>query len=233
MLSVVTFKWHTPGYRATFTAEHVNTLQRMVARHYPHPHRIVCITDDTAGLHPGIDTLPLWDDHASVPNPTGGGRPACYRRLRLFDRDIGRLLGPRFVLLDLDVIITGDLSPLWNRPEDAVFWRSPGGEWPYNGAMFLLSAGARPEVWEHFDPVVSPRATHAAGYRGSDQAWISHKLGWNEAAWTQADGVHYYNALPRGPGRRRQLPDGARIVFTSAGMPPWRLHELWVRRHYR
>lgn len=233
MLSVVTFKWHTPGYRATFTAEHVNTLQRMVARHYPHPHRFICITDDPAGLHPGVEVVPLWDDHAQVPNPTGGGRPACYRRLKLFDRDIGKLLGPRFVMLDLDVIITGDLSPLWNRTEDAVFWRSPSGEWPYNGAMFMLTAGARPAVWDHFDPEVSPRATHQAGYRGSDQAWISHKLGWTEAVWTEADGVYYYNALPKRPNGQRPMPPDARIVFTSAGRPPWHLREHWVRMAYR
>ena len=38
-LTVVTFKWNTPGHRAKFAPEHVRILQRMVARHYPDPHR--------------------------------------------------------------------------------------------------------------------------------------------------------------------------------------------------
>jgi hypothetical protein len=231
MLSVVTFKWATPGYRATFTAAHVNTLRRMVARHYRKPHRFICITDDPAGLDAEVEHVPLWNDHRDVPNPTGGGRPSCYLRLKLFDPDIGRLLGDRFVMMDLDAIVAGDLSPLFDRTEDAVFWRSPAKVWPYNGAMMLLSAGARPQVWKDFDPVRSPLETQAAGYRGSDQAWISHKLGWHEAVWTDRDGVYYYGTIPK--AMRHTLPPAARIVFTTGGTAPWTLHHPWIRQHYQ
>lgn len=184
-LTVVTFKWNTPGYRAQFTAAHVRTLQRMVARHYPDPHRFVCFTDDPAGIEDVA--LPLWDDHAAVPNPTGGGRPSCYRRLKLWDPAMAEVLGTRFVMLDLDVVICADLRPVLNRPEDVVMWRSPSGEWAYNGAMFMANTGARPQVWTDFDPIDSPKATHARGYRGSDQAWLSHCLGPDEAVWTPKD----------------------------------------------
>src|SRR5690606_17846609 len=119
MISVVTFKWHTPGYRAKFTADHVNTLRRMVQRHYQAPHRFICITDDPAGLDGGIEVVPLWDDYASVPNPTGGGRPSCYRRLKLFDPAMAEVIGPRFVMLDLDCVICGGLAPIFRRPGPA------------------------------------------------------------------------------------------------------------------
>lgn len=46
-LTVVTFKWKTPGYRAVFESKHVNILRRMVLRHYPDPVRFVCFTDVT------------------------------------------------------------------------------------------------------------------------------------------------------------------------------------------
>ena len=74
-LTIVTFKWKTPGYRAVFESKHVNILRRMVLRHYPDPVRFVCFTDEPAGLAEGIEAHPLWDDHRRVPNPTGGGRP--------------------------------------------------------------------------------------------------------------------------------------------------------------
>lgn len=228
-LTVVTFKWHTPGYRAKFEARHVNTLRSMVARHYRRAHRFVCITDAPAGLRPDIEALPVWADHASVPNPTGGGRPSCYRRLKLWSPDMRAQLGERFVCLDLDTVICGDLAPLWDRPEDVVMWRSPGGEWPYNGAMFMADTGARPHVWADFDPVASPRQTTEAGYRGSDQAWMSLALGAGEAVWTEADGVYYYGAMPR---PRDRLPANARIVFTTAGDPPWEMRHGWVKEHY-
>lgn len=230
MISVVCFKWNTPGYRATFTAEHVNTLQRMVARHYPETHRFICITDDGRGLADIVEVLPLWDDYAEIPNPTGGGRPSCYRRLKLFDPSVRELVGERFVMLDLDTVVTGDLRPLFNRTEDVVMWKSPTGEWPYNGAMMMMNAGARPQVWTDFDPVESPKLTTAAGYRGSDQAWISYKLGWDEKVWTDKDGVHYYGALKR---PREVIPKGCRILFTTGGTAPWTLRHSWVRSHYR
>lgn len=229
MISVVTFKWHTPGYRAKFTAAHVNTLRRMVRRHYKSPHRFICITDDPAGLDGGIEVVPLWDDYASVPNPTGGGRPSCYRRLKLFDPAMAEVIGPRFVMLDLDCVICGDLGPIFDRPEQAVFWKSPSNEWPYNGAMMMMDTGSRPQVWNDFDPAKSPAETQAAGYRGSDQAWISYKLGWGESVWTERDGVHYYGAMRN----RRSLPAGARIVFTTGGTAPWTLRWPWVKQHYR
>lgn len=229
MISVVTFKWATPGYRAKFTSEHVNTLRRMVLRHYQAPHRFICITDDPAGLDGGIEVVPLWDHHASVPNPTGGGRPSCYRRLKLFDPAMAEVIGDRFVMLDLDCVICGDLSPLFDRPEDAVFWKSPTNEWPYNGAMFMANTGARPQLWQDFDPLESPKLTQAAGYRGSDQAWISYKLGWDEATWTDRDGVYYYGKIRN----RQSVPANARIIFTTGGSAPWTLRHPWVRKHYR
>lgn len=229
-LCVVTFKWHTPGYRAKFESKHVNTLRRMVLRHYPDPIRFVCVTDDPAGLAEGIEALPLWDDHAAVPNPTGGGRPSCYRRLKLWDPAMRDVLGPRFVMLDLDVVICGDLRPLWNRSEDVVMWRSPSREWPYNGAMLMADTGARPQVWTDFDPMESPKATQARGYRGSDQAWLSHVLGADEAVWTAADGVIFQNDLWR---RQSRQPRGGRVVFTTGGHPPWTARAPWVREHYR
>src|SRR5690606_31900955 len=134
MLTVITFKWSTPGYRSKYDATHVNTMQRMVARHYPHPHRFVCVTDDPAGVE--CETWPLWDDLASVPNPTWPDRgPSCYRRLKLFARPS---LG-RWVWLDLDAVITGDLSPLWTRPEPVVTYRPPGLNGGVNGAMILCN----------------------------------------------------------------------------------------------
>ena len=229
MITVVTFKWETPGYRAKFTSAHVNILRRMVARHYNKPHRFLCITDDPDGLDGGIETYPLWNDYREVPNPTGGGRPACYLRLKLFDPAMREVLGDRFVMLDLDCVVTADLSPIFDRPEEAVFWNALNVSWPYNGAMLMMNTGCRPQVWEDFDPERSPAETQARGYRGSDQAWISHRLGRGEAVWTERDGVHYLGAIRN----RRVAPPNSRIIFTTGGTAPWTLPHMWVKRHYR
>lgn len=234
-LTVVTFKWRAPpGYRSTFRGEHVDTLRRMVARHYQRPHRFICITDDASGIQePDVELFEIWDDFSRVANPSGRKNPSCYRRLRLFAAQPGAFLGPRFVVLDLDCVILRDLAPLWDRPDPFVIWRSTTSGNPYNGSMWMLEAGARPHVWRDFDPDTSPRLTRRAGLYGSDQAWMAYAMGPDEATWSPADGVHSYRNEVESNGR---LPKGARVVFFHGKTDPWdrtaqRLD--WVRENYR
>jgi len=228
MMTVVLFKWQDRyhGYKPKFSARHVNAMANMVDAHYPDQHRFVCFTDDAEGIDSRIQCAPVWDDFADVPNPTGGGRPSCYRRLKLWAPEMAEVLGPRFVHLDLDGVVCGDLRPLWNRPEDVVMWADPQGRWPYIGATFLCNAGARPEVWTDFNPAKSPILAACKGYQGSDQAWLSYRIP-NEARWTQADGI--YRQLPR---QLAIKPDNARVVFTTGIRPPWDADVGWIKEHW-
>lgn len=235
MLTVVCFKWRpTPGYRSKFTGHNVDVLRRMVRRHYPAPHRFVCVTDDPSEIREDVELFKLWPDHANVRNPSGAKNPSCYRRLKVFARNAGDWLGDRFVCLDLDCVIVGDMRPVWDRPEDFVIWKSATSGNPYNGSMFLLRAGTRPQVWREFDPNLSPRETHAARLYGSDQAWIAHVLGGGEATWTSRNGVYSMRNEIRTLGGR--LPRDARIVFFHGKGDPW-LPEMqrlpWVASNYR
>lgn len=236
MLTFVTWKWKPrEGYRSTFGPDTVNVLKRMIDRHYVDPHRFICVTDDADGIDPSVETLPLWNDFADVPSPHGGKNPSCYRRLRMFHPEIGKYFGDRFVSMDLDAVITGDLRPILNRPEDFVAWGDtnpkPGSH--YNGSMILLRAGARPQVWERFDPVTSPRESLRAQCWGSDQGWISFVLGNVEAKWGRKDGVYSYrNDLQRCPS----LPANAKIVLFHGNTDPWQpaaqARHSWIPEHY-
>lgn len=241
--TVVCMKWKPPfKFRTTYTANHVNTLRSMVARHYPHPHRFVCITDDPKGLEPGIEVIPIWDDYAELPPPQGGYNPSCYRRLKLFSREMAALLGERFVSIDLDCTVLADLTPLWDRPEEFVIWRSAlprrSGcrSQSYNGSMFLMTAGARAAVWEQFKPSTSVKAAAKAGLVGSDQAWIEYCLGPDEATWLpRTDGVYSYRLhLMHLSGK---LPPNARLVFFQGKAKPWHRglseHSPWIEDAYR
>lgn len=248
-LSVVCFKWRPrAGYRSSYGPAQVNTLRRMVARHYPEPHRFICVTDDGAGFDPEVEVVPLWPDHAKVPNPSFRDGPSCYRRLKVFSRDIGAILGERFVCMDLDTVICGDLRPLLNRPEPFIAWRNPHPMWPYNGSLFMLSAGARPQVWDSFDPATSPARSHAAQCRGSDQGWMSYVLGKGEATWGPEHGVYSYQdeilgrRRPNWRGRsldsgKSALPPNARVIAFHGKYDPWdsaaRRLSPWIAEHYR
>lgn len=231
-LTVVCWKWRAdPDFHTTYTAAAVNTLRAMVARHYSTPHDFACITDDPTGIAPDIRIIPLWEQFADIRGPHG---VSCYRRLRAFSAEAAEIISPRFVSVDLDAVITGDLSPLWDRPEDFVIWGDTARNTPYNGSMWLLRAGTRTKVWETFDPHASPKQTLAAGLVGSDQAWIAAALGDQEPRWGPDQGVYSWRVhLKR--RNRGALPVGARVVFFHGREKPWNLKPIpsWIKESYQ
>lgn len=235
-VSVVCWRWAPrDGYRSSFGPETVNTLMSMVRRHYRSDCRFICVTDDTQGLDPGVEVIPDWKDFANLRSPHGGNNPSCYRRLRAFAPDIADHFGSRFVSIDLDTVITADLNPLWDRPEDFVIWgdTNPNPASHYNGSMFLLTAGARRQVWEKFNPLTSPAKSRASGAFGSDQAWLSLCLGGGEKKWGRADGVYSFrNDLQK----CQQIPGNCRIAFFHGRHDPWgdfAKQYAWVSENYR
>lgn len=243
MLEVVCWKWKpSRPYRSQFGPETVNVLRRMVQRHLKLPHRFSCITDDPRGIDPEVRVIPLWDDFASVPNPSNPRNPSCYRRLKMFSAEAKELIGEKIVSLDLDTVITGDLTPLFDHDYDFVIWGGqtvnprggPTYNW-FNGSLMMLKAGSRTKVWETFDPHRSPALANAAGCRGSDQGWIAYCLGREEKTWGLQDGVlSYKNHVLTSGGK---LPSHARIVAFHGQYDPWmpavQARTPWVRAHYQ
>lgn len=228
-MNVITWLWGN-----AYTWDHVQSLQRQVERHYPHPHRFLCVSNLTWRPYAsGIEQIYDLEDFADLPSPHGRAYPSCYRRLRLFHPDIGFTFGERFVSLDLDVVLTGDVTPLWHRTEDIVLLKDSSKRTTgYNGSMVLMTAGSRPDVWTRFVGKPSQQQAFLAGHRGSDQGWISHVLGDGEATWTAADGVYSYKneLLPAGGALP---PDARMVVFHGATVKPWLPHMRrieWVAR---
>lgn len=236
--SFVCWRWTPqPGYRSAFGPETVNTLYRMTQRHYSSPHRFICVTDSPEGIDPGVEVLPDFGDFSQVPSPHGPKNPSCYRRLRMFHPDAARWFGNRFVSMDLDAVITGDLRPVVERPEDIVLWGdSVNPTTHYNGSLVLMTAGSRSHVWADFDPAVSPAIARSQGQFGSDQAWISCALGGGEARWTKADGVYSFRNHIQPLRSPAALPANARVVMFHGQHDPWgpiARQFPFVQEHYR
>lgn len=236
ILTVVTFKWKpTLGYRSLFLAEHVNVLRNMLERNLKsQPWRLVCVTDDPDGIDKRVKTVPLWDDYASIPNPSYTNGPSCYRRLKVFSPAAKRLFGSRILMMDLDVVIVGDISQVVDRKEDFVILGDTNASTWYNGSLVLFTAGARPQLWEQFDPVESPKRAQAMRHHGSDQGWITTCLGTGEAKFGPEHGVYSYRTeIMRNGG---QLPKNAKIVIMHGKVDPWsreaKRHD-WVQEHWR
>lgn len=208
----------------------------MIARHYAKPYRFVCITDEPEALS-GVETIRLWPDLSNLPSPIGHSYPSCYRRLKLFAPDAGETFGQTVVSIDLDTVIVGDITPLFDRPEDFVIWGESDfpHTTPYCGSLWMLRTGTRTKVWTEFDAATSPKAAMKAGCRGSDQGFISYILGPGEATWTKKDGVYSFRKdLSKRPNYA--LPADARVTCWHGKTDPWshRAQQIpWVLEHYR
>jgi len=238
-VNFVTYKWKAPpGYRSQFGPQQVNIWRRMILRHYVGQARFICVTDDPAGIDSEIEIVPLWNHLRDLKSPHGPGNPACYPRLFGYSEEAEEFFGPRFMATDLDILIAGardSLNQLVDVPDDFKIWGDTAKNTPYNGSLTLMTAGARKQVWETFDPVESPKRARALGYIGSDQAWIGACLGPGEKKWTAADGVYSYrNEIQHVGGH---LPANARIVVFHGSIDPWspyaRARHPWVLENYR
>lgn len=211
MLSIVVWKWK--GTRP-YTSHQVNVLKEMIDKHYTDEHEVVCVTDDAKGLHPDIRVIDLPPfEHL----PVMPGLPSCFVRPWGFSEEFGKLIGNRFVTLDIDVIIKGDMRPVWNMPGEFIAWCDPDIRGVcYQGGMYLMEPGARATVYDEFDPATSPDVAAKAGFIGSDQAWISYCLAPHEREWTRADGVFRFRNINSHDDLER-----ARIVQFAGRVKPW------------
>ncbi len=225
-LTVLSWLWSQPDRDIEYTAEHVNIWAASISRHLTLPHRFACVTDTPEGIDPRVEIIAPLHEFEDIKIPGWGAQyPHCLRRLSLFRPDAAEIFGPRFVSMDIDVVISGSLDPLFDRDDEFVIYQSfPHPFRLYSGGMFLMTAGARPQVYEQFslEGIVVARKR----YIGSDQAWISAVLGPGEATWGMADGVRWWP----------QEPDAdTRIMFFHGRPKPDELldESAWVAEHYR
>jgi hypothetical protein len=227
VINVVSWLWSQPGGRVQYRAEHVWIWADMVSRNLGMKHKLLCVTTET-DLPPNVERIDPPGQFEDVVPRWGPRKPNCFRRLVMYAPDARKTFGRRFVSMDLDCIVGGPLDPLFGRPEDFVIYRGTHPSRPYNGSLQLITAGARPQVYEMFDQAGADASGDA--FHGSDQAWLAHCLGPNEATWDRTDGVwHLHEYLPQA---RKANPT---VLFFPGKRKPWDLHKVfpWMREHYR
>lgn len=238
--TVVCWKWKPEAgakheeKRRGFSAVHVNKLRAAIEKNTSTPHEFVCVTDDWTGLHSSIRVVNI-DRHFSEFVELGG----CYRRLRAFDHITGlALFGPRFISIDLDVVVTGNLDSILGCEDDFRIWYDKAKRrTPYCGSLWGMRAGTRQKVWDSFKarPHLSIELARRLRYTGTDQAHISAQLFPKEKVWNREDGVLNFNTQIRRHVRQvyrksdgkvynlttdGSLPEGTRMVFFNGKYDP-------------
>lgn len=221
-LTIVTWMW---GGR--FGASDVRKLRDSVRRNLRRPHRFLCVTDADV---PGVETAVLKD-------PGLTRMPGCFARLRLFDdvwqRDLG--VTGRIAQVDLDTVVVGELDPVFDRDEPFVIMSGANASnpCPFNGALQMLDAGYRPDVWDDFTLDAAKRVPYYAF--PDDQGWLHHKVP-DAATWVVGPehGVYVFKkpgwpeGLPEG-----EIPEDARLVTFINRTPAMYSSQVWVRENWR
>jgi hypothetical protein len=245
MLTIVFWLWRDTPCHAQYTPEHANIAARMIHCNLTLPHRFVLLTDQMdADYDPLIEPMQLWDDwHDLRTSYWRPEFPQCYVRLKAFSPEMADILGPRFVSIDLDCVVVGNLDAILSRTEDFLICHRPRLKPEdkinrYQASMWMMNAGARESVWTDFDGAESLAALadreHWRHYMATDQGWMLAKLGKKEAGWNKKDGVYHWKWL-QDRNKVEELPGNARIVFFNGRIKPWTLESQpsWVKENWQ
>lgn len=201
-----------------YSSDYVDKLQAGIRRHLTQPHRFEVFTPSPE------------DSHLTKIK-------GCFVRLRMFDpawQEVnGIVAGDRIVCIDLDVVITGPLDPLFNRPEPFMILQgaNAANPCPYNGSLWMLRAGYRPDVWTDFSLEAAAKVPFYEF--PDDQGFLAHKLP-NEMGWKVGSPSGVYAFKKPGWPKGDNLPADARMVAFPGWRSPEKFKELpWVKEHWR
>ncbi len=171
--TVACIKWGT-----AFGPEYVNRLYSGVRRHLSMPVRFLCMTDNTRGLHPDVEHLPLPVEpfHDAMQAALAiAQRKGAMRKVSLFRPGLIPNLDGPVLGFDLDVVITGPLDDILNHAPGTVAMRADWvearrGRPTGHGSVFRFDPALHPWLYE---TLAADPAGEVARARGSEQRYTS------------------------------------------------------------
>ena len=227
MQTVVCIRWGT-----AYGADDVNRLHRAVMRNVGRQTRFVCFTDPVDGLDPAVDARPI----PAIALPPGL-KPGPWRKLALWSTALGDLDGD-LLFLDLDVLVTGSLDPLFDHaPGRLVLVRNPTQgrrDGIGNSSVMRYRARSAPHLVADFE-ADAVRMSHRFD---NEQIYVTKQARLPVAFWPEAWCPSFkHGLLPPWPlylFRPPKLPPAARVVvFTGHPRPDEAMRGLWPAKWYK
>lgn len=208
---VLCIKWGT-----MYGPEYVNVMYGMVSRNLSGPFRLICFTDDSKGIRPEVECLPLPELGVEVPAEAPGKWP----KQALWAKDLFGLEGVA-LFLDLDSVIVDSINPYfeYGDADDVITARNWVKPWlkMSQTSVFRFKIGAHAYMLDQLreDPQLMVKYRFEQNYvssciRGGVKFW--------PAAWTKHFGIHCMGPWPLRYLRAPKQPRGTRII-TFPGKP--------------
>ncbi|AMM26188.1 glycosyltransferase [Variovorax sp. PAMC 28711] len=217
---ILCMKWGTK-----YGPEYVNRLYAMVRRHLTGNFNFVCLTDDSQGIRPEVQCLPIPSLDLNL---APGQRDGAWKKLTTFTGDLHGLRGTA-LFLDVDVVIVGSLDNFFTQPGEFLIIRDYPRFWRFGKRITGNSSVYRFQLGAHADVLANFRAhldDVQATYR-NEQAYLSDylhkqgKLGYWPEGWCPSFKYHGIPLFPANLWREPFVPEGARIViFHGECNPP-------------
>ena len=223
---IITWLWSQPNARFAYTVSHVNAWASAMRANCTRDVSFACVTDHPDGLLDWIEAIPLPQDFIDCKTDQwkeSAGLPQCYRRLAMFAPDAKDWIGAdRWISMDLDCIVVGNIDHLIDRTEDFLIFRGTSSSRPCNGGFVVMNNGARPQLYNDFS--IENARIASSKFVGSDQAWIAYCLsgyaddwhsGWKETRVGEAEGIYHYSPrfVRTHGGKRFRPPHNLAILF--------------------
>jgi hypothetical protein len=139
--TIICAKW---GKR--YSAWYVNCLWAMIRRNTKRETRLVCYTDDSAGIHPDVTCYPM----PIAPLPRSRANQT-WRKVALWHRDLEGISGD-VLFVDLDIVITGSIDDFFDFKPEATFcvvenWTQMGSRIG-NTSVYRFRVGAHAYIYD-------------------------------------------------------------------------------------
>lgn len=203
-----------------FPAYYVNRLYAGVKRHMDRPFRFVCFTDDAEGIREEVEIflLPVVPfEEKMVAAMTTGKRRGAWRKVTMLQPGAGDLSGPSLGL-DLDVVVTGPLGPLFDyKPGKLCMgrdWlerrrRRPGG----HGSVFRFDPSLQGYLYSDFENDFEASIAYKGEQKYTSMRALAHgDLEYFPAGWICSFKRQAIPNFPLNFIRRPVLPADCRVM---------------------
>lgn len=207
-------KWGT-----LYGAEYVNRLYSMVKRNLTYDFKMVCFTDDEAGIIDEVQCFPIPEINIPSNLPE-----RMWKKLTTLKEDLYGLKG-RALFLDLDIVIVDNIDCFFEidgefriiKDHSWRSWRITG-----NSSVYRFDIGKHGYVFEdfiaNFDNVIKQHRneqeylTHAINNKGKLQYWPKE--------WCPSYKYDCNSRFPLSIWRKPIIPEGAKIIIFHGEINP-------------